>query len=318
MEFPLNNNNNIEEAFKVLEEYGGHVLQQMGKGGFGSCYRVFCDKYRQNFVCKITTDVNSFKRELNIFKKADHQNIVRCYHYVATQKYYYLILEDCTNGTILDKLKKDPLKHHDFISYASQLVNAVSFLHANEIIHFDIKPSNVFIDKYNILKLGDFGLSEEIKPGTICTSFRGTQNYSAPEVVNRRPYDPYKADIFSLGVTLYVMMTAKHPFPIYADYKEYLYTGEVKLSQSYPADITNMIARCLSLSPTDRPSIQEIEAFFNKLNMTYGKTLLRANKTGSKSTPRIICPLVAHHKSIPHTISMLTINKSSNLKNTSL
>ena len=317
----------IREAFDVLEDNGYKVVEKMGKGGFGSCYRVKNMKnknYEQTFVCKVTNDRESFERELSILKCVDNANIVRCYDYFEDtkyNKYYYLILEDCAHGNLLQRIKKQgPLSYRQFVTFSYQLVRAVSFLHQNNVCHFDIKPSNIFLTEYDTIKLGDFGLSTVCKPGEEVKTYRGTQNFTAPEVFEKIPYDPFKADIYSLGVTLYTMLSAQLPFKQYSDFKHYLNTGEVQLSSQYPKEVTDFIRDCIALAPSSRPSIQEIVKFFDDLAHPNAFGMSLANSTSllhiKSGSPRIICPLLKQKIAVKHNISMRSLNNliNSNLK----
>ena len=291
---------NLEEAFKALEKHGYVLKEQMSKGGFGSCYRVMSIKYKETFVCKITTDVKSFIREVSILRKADHPNIVRCYDYFQEGHYYVIIMEDCENGNMLNNITKNgPLMCKQFVTFANQLSDALSFLHHHHIVHFDIKPANIFLDKYNRVKLGDFGLSEEFKPGIKCLTFRGTQSYAAPEVIRRIPYDPYKADIYSLGLTLYFFITGKHVFKSYHSIQSFMETGEIELSPSLPKILSDFLAECMSLAPSSRPDIDDVKKYFMQRTQENFSFLLTSKSYSMlRAMPRIICPLVAHRSRI--------------------
>ena len=294
----------IDEAIAVLEANGYQLLEQMGKGGFGSCYRVKSMKYNQTFVCKISNDEQSYRRELNVLKKADYVHIVRCYDFFDNSKYYFLILEDCVNGTVYQKLKREGrLPMSTFVLYARQLVMALAVLHSNNIAHLDIKPSNIFLDAYNRVKLGDFGLSDQFDPKTPCKQFRGTRDFIAPEIVLKYPFIPFKADIYSLGVTFYMLLTGRHLFSSYKSFKYYLKTGDVDLSSSrLPENIVEFIERCVAFDANKRPSINEIIQFLDSINNGLKKVgshcIIRApmslsdHHTHSYTPPKIMKPLV--------------------------
>ena len=310
---------NINEAIEVLEMNGYKVITKMGKGGFGKCYRVKNMKnknYETTFVCKITNDKGSFERELNILKCADNVNIVRCYDYFEDSyfhKYYYLILEDCSHGNLLERIKhRGKLGYQNFVSYGFQLSQALAFLHNHCVCHFDIKPSNVFLTEYDTIKLGDFGLSQMCEPGKLVNYYEGTKYFTAPEVLDRKSYDPFKADIYSLGVTLYCMISGKLPFSDYDDFEDFLKSGEVELYQEFSQEITNFLRKCISLAPSSRPTIQEVLKFFETIAtpspLSNGIPLIGSSSVLNmrEMSPRIICPL-EKHKHVLHNVSMTNL-----------
>ena len=313
----------LDEAFRGLEKNGYKVMNQMGKGGFGSCYRVKNMKnknYEQTFVCKMTNDQSSFERELTILKRADNVNIVRCYdyfEYTMTQhhKYFYLILEDCTEGNIYQRIKKfGTLSFKRFMAYGSQLIHAVSFLHEHNICHFDIKPNNIFLTEYNTVKLGDFGLSSICQPGQLIFTCRGSKPFMAPEMIYKKPCDPFKTDIYSLGVTLYFMLTDIVLFKDMKEIEDYVSTGEVKLSSEYPEKIIQLIQSCMSIFPDKRPDIKYIENYFdtllfesfqnNSISLSHSLTNIHISK------PKLVCPVLAKQPNVWHSMSMSRISKA--------
>ncbi len=93
-----------------------------------------------------------------------------------------------------------------------QMVNVIEFLHANNIVHRDIKLKNMLMTSNNTVQLIDFGFSKKLFDGEIMEDFCGTPNYISPEIVNRKNYYPKAADIWALGVVLYKLFTGKLPF----------------------------------------------------------------------------------------------------------
>ena len=129
--------------------------------------------------------------------------------YSSNDKDYwiYLVMEHCPNGSLDDRLRASPIKEELAAKYMSNIVKGLSFCHGNNILHRDIKPENIMIGSDDEVKLIDFGLSLFVQNCDYnklgCT---GSPYFMAPEVVSRKKYGK-KADIWSLGVSLYVLLS---------------------------------------------------------------------------------------------------------------
>ena len=119
---------------------------------------------------------------------------------------FYIIMEFCENGD-LDKAieKKSFIKEKDKLAY--QIINAVHSCYKNNIVHRDLKPLNIFLDKDLNVKLGDFGLSDNFKYDEKDSSTAGTKRYMCYEKIQEKKHNPFKADLYSLGVILYELYT---------------------------------------------------------------------------------------------------------------
>ena len=118
----------------------------------------------------------------------------------------YIFLEYCNWGSLQDLVdRKGPIKPPLLDLYYFQILNALSYCHEKNIAHRDIKPSNILLDSYGRIKLADFGLSRKLEKGEIIHSYGGSRQYMPPEVICRNQVDPFLANIWSLGITFYVM-----------------------------------------------------------------------------------------------------------------
>ncbi|OHT10614.1 hypothetical protein TRFO_20022 [Tritrichomonas foetus] len=225
----------------------------------------------------------SFNSELNALIKIIHPNIISVFDHFVDEKNrcLFLILEYCSNGTIEDMLKKSGVIRPPYLySLCYQIVNALKFCEDLGLAHRDIKPSNVFIDKYGRVKLADFGLSFQMKSddqkgdNAICNRFTGSLPYMPPEILNLQPFDPFKADIWSLGVTFYYMAIGNIPFlgKNILQLKELVQSADFSLQQDCHAinsfnimnkneediEFIKMIKNMLRVNPKERMSLDDI------------------------------------------------------------
>ncbi|XP_042432300.1 CBL-interacting protein kinase 23-like isoform X2 [Zingiber officinale] len=160
--------------------------------------------------------VGQIKREISTMKLIRHPNVIRMYEVMASKTKIYIVMEFVTGGELFDKIARNgKLKEDEARKYFQQLINAVDYCHSKGVFHRDLKPENLLLDANGTLKITDFGLSalpqqvhEDGKLYTTC----GTPNYVAPEVVKHKGYDGAKADLWSCGVILYILMAGFLPF----------------------------------------------------------------------------------------------------------
>ena len=210
---------------KIQDYY--EVISQIGKGAKGKVYEVRNKKTKDIRACKSLpksnikeSDLQKFRREINILMKTDHPNIIKLYEVFETNKYLYLIMEKCNGGELFDNI----INHISCGSMYSekiaanlflQIMSAVDYCHKNEICHRDLKPENIlFLNKgnedYNPIKVIDFGLSQITSNKDKLSSPVGTAYYVSPEILNGE-YNQ-KCDIWSAGIILCILLTGEPPF----------------------------------------------------------------------------------------------------------
>ena len=150
--------------------------------------------------------------EINIHSKLAHENIIKLYNIHEDNENIEIIMEYAENGNLYELIsnEKGGLSESKAFDYFIQVVNAVYYLHNNNIIHRDIKPENILIGNDNKIKLCDFGWAKELTLENRST-FCGTVEYMAPEIVGSENYD-YSVDIWSLGILLYELLYGHSPF----------------------------------------------------------------------------------------------------------
>jgi calcium-dependent protein kinase len=144
-------------------------LNCVGQGGFGKVYKALykeTDQFRAIKVMKKSqaNTVKSFQIEVSIFKKLDHPNIIKLYEMWEDKSYYFLVMDFCEGGDLLDRIdEKQGLDAGQAAHYLKQVLGALAYLHSNNICHRDIKPENfLLVKKEDVtqIKMIDFGLAK--------------------------------------------------------------------------------------------------------------------------------------------------------------
>ena len=217
------------ENYKYLPEYDlsnftkefeGIIPIELGFGSFGRVYLVTHKITKKKYALKVINknkliqaygNCKLIYNEIEIHSKLNHRNIIRLYTKKETEDEIQILLEYAENGNLFNLIQKEKgLDESKAFSYFIQVVNAVYFLHQNNIIHRDIKPENILFGENNLLKLCDFGWAKEINVNNRST-FCGTMEYMAPEIVGSENYD-FSVDIWSLGILLYELIMGHSPF----------------------------------------------------------------------------------------------------------
>ena len=247
-----------------LEKNGLIIQESIGKGGFASCFRVKSTKYGQTFVCKVAPRDQSLGVELEVLRQADHTNIVKCYNYLTNATFAVLVLEDCVGGSLADYIDKNgPLKGVNLMRGVKEIFDSLEYLHKLQIAHLDLKPPNILIDIHGRLKLSDFGISRQFRESQMIQNLRGTKFFMAPEMFSQKMYDPFKADIWSLGITLFYMACGKHFAKTFDDILLFSTNKYFPFPPKTPQYITSLIRMCLKVNPAERASISQLKETLN-------------------------------------------------------
>uniref|UniRef100_A0A0E0FDX3 non-specific serine/threonine protein kinase n=1 Tax=Oryza meridionalis TaxID=40149 RepID=A0A0E0FDX3_9ORYZ len=207
-------------------------------------------------------------REVAAMRRLRHPHVLRLHEVLATRARIYLVMELATGGDLLSRLAALPrrrLPESAARRVFVQLVDALSYCHARGVAHRDVKPQNVLLDGDGNLKVSDFGLAA--LPDTLRDDGRlhtacGTPAYAAPEVLRRRAYDGAKADAWSCGVILFVLLAGHLPFDDsnIADMCRKAHRREYELPRWVSQPARRLVSRLLDPNPDTRVAVESLAA----------------------------------------------------------
>lgn len=147
------------------------------------------------------------QREISLMRILDHPYLLNLIDVYETETHLFLVLEYAEHGELYDYLAEmGSIGAQLALKFFRQMIYGLEFLHSHSICHRDLKPENVLLDSNNNVKIGDFGFARWMKTRTTDTSC-GSPHYAAPEVIQGIPYDGRAADVWSIGVVFYVLLT---------------------------------------------------------------------------------------------------------------
>ncbi|MBL8812812.1 MAG: serine/threonine protein kinase [Planctomycetaceae bacterium] len=213
----------LTSAFPQLE-----ILQLLGQGGMGAVFKVRQKELDRIAALKVLPGemaadagfTERFLREARLLASLSHPHIVTVYEFGQRQGIYFLLMEFVDGVTLRQALQAEPIRKlnpRDALAIVGQLCDALQFAHDEGVVHRDIKPENILIDKRGRVKIADFGLARLLgQSPTMPTLTRthqlmGTPAYMAPEQIEGQPSIDHRADIYSMGVVFYELLTGELP-----------------------------------------------------------------------------------------------------------
>ncbi len=196
------------------------ILEQIGSGGMSVVYKAKCHKLNRLVAIKVLKEefcndsnfVSKFKMEAQSAAGLSHPNIVSVYDVIDEGKLHYIVMELIEGITLKSYIKKKGrLEVKETIGIAIQVAQGIAAAHEQHIIHRDIKPQNMIISKDGKVKVADFGIARAVSAQTMTSSAMGSVHYISPEQA-RGGFSDERSDIYSLGVTMYEMVTGRVPF----------------------------------------------------------------------------------------------------------
>lgn len=276
---------------KSVENY--RIVSVLGKGGMGIVYKAYDTKLDRYVAIKLLNStvidkerfIERFKREAKNQAKLSHPNIVTVYGFIEYSNLLGIVME-YVEGESLEKVidRQGRLNLFDVIYILKQLLQGIGYAHSKGFIHRDIKPSNIILNKEGVTKIMDFGISKSLYDNdmTKTGSKIGTVYYMSPEQIKGKDITN-RSDIYSIGCTIYEMITGTPPFDFTSEYEimeSHLKKTAPKLSEKIPgipAELEKVIAKALQKDPNQRYSsceemlaeVQHLDKLISKIHTSY-------------------------------------------------
>jgi serine/threonine protein kinase/tetratricopeptide (TPR) repeat protein len=244
------------------------IIEELGKGGMGEVYKVLDKEVNAKIALKlikpeIAADkktIERFRNELKTARDISHKNICRMYDLNKEENSYYITMEYVEGQDLKGLIRQSrQLTVGTTISIAKQVCDGLAEAHRLDVVHRDLKPQNIMIDKEGNARIMDFGIARSLKAKGITGSgvMIGTPEYMSPEQVEGKEVDQ-RSDIYSLGVILYEMVTGKvpfegdTPFTIGVKHKSEAPKDPREFNVQLPEDLSRVILRCMEKDKKER------------------------------------------------------------------
>lgn len=272
--------------FQAFKSRGYLLGRPIAKGAFATVIRA---KYYEprtgdglqkslDLACKIIDESKSkdfefltkfLPRELQILARIEHPNIIQTHSIMRRGSRVFIFMRLAELGDLLSYIQRHgALAEERSRFWFYQMVDAIQYLHQMDIAHRDLKCENILISKNMNIKLSDFGFArhckDKIGSSILSSTFCGSAAYAAPEIVGNKPYQPKAADLWSLGVVLFIMLNGTMPFDERNLKKlercqvgrQYCFRPEVRKAISF--DAVRIVYNLLDPNPVDRINIDEV------------------------------------------------------------
>ncbi|WP_026526843.1 Stk1 family PASTA domain-containing Ser/Thr kinase [Butyrivibrio sp. VCD2006] len=242
------------------------ILEKIGTGGMSDVYRAKDHKLNRPVAVKVLKQefsendnfVSKFRVEAQAAAGLMHPNIVNVYDVGDENGIHYIVME-LVDGITLKRYieKKSRLSVKEAVSIAIQVAMGLEAAHNNHIIHRDIKPQNIIISKEGKVKVTDFGIAKAATSNTITSNVMGSVHYTSPEQA-RGGYSDAKSDVYSLGITLFEMLTGRLPFngdttvAIAIKHIQEELPSPAEFSDEIPISVEKIVMKCCQKSPDRR------------------------------------------------------------------
>jgi len=255
------------------------TLAKVGKGGFGSVHQVVFKETNEVLAMKSlkkkhlieTNSVDNTMAEKDILRKIRHPFVVRLHYAFQSDSKLHLVMDYVNGGHLLHHMHREAMfSESQARFYIAQVILALEHLHSLDIIHRDLKPENCLLDRAGHCVLTDFGFAKEnVSSPDSCSSFCGTLEYMAPEVVKKNKYGK-AADWWSAGILLYDMLVGHPPFQHKNDntlYKKIL-SDKLRMPNFLTRECQSLIRGLIHREIKCRLTVKQIKAhpFFKGLD----------------------------------------------------
>jgi len=265
---------------QILPEVTGNITdiyairKVLGKGQFGTTRLATHIASGRDCACKTINkkkltskdDIEDVRREISIMKNLDHGNIVKLFEVYEDRDHVHLVMELCSGGELFDRIvERGFYSEKDAANAMRMMCLVIEHCHQRGVMHRDLKPENFLLasgDDQAAIKATDFGLSVYFKQGEHFRDIVGSAYYVAPEVLRKR-YGP-EADVWSLGVILYILLCGIPPF--WGDTEQQIFDSVLKgkldfQSKPWPSvsePAKALVKKMLTMDPTKRATIKDV------------------------------------------------------------
>lgn len=260
----------MEEVRSTL--FGKYEMGRMlGKGTFAKVYHAKQMGSGESVAIKVISKdyvkkegmMEQIKREISVMRLVRHPNVVELKEVMATKTKIFFVMEYVRGGELFAKVAKGKLKEDQSRKYFQQLISAIDFCHSRGVSHRDLKPENLLLDENEDLKVSDFGLSalpDQLWNDGLLHTQCGTPAYVAPEVLRKKGYDGAKADMWSCGVVLFVLLAGFLPFQEENLMKMYrkVFKAEYQFPPWFSSESRRLISKLLVVDPQRRITVPAI------------------------------------------------------------
>ena len=291
----------IKIGMLIADRY--EILEKVGTGGMADVYKSKDHTLNRYVAVKILKQefsenanfVSKFRVEAQAAAGLMHPNIVNVYDVGEEKGIYYIVMELVDGITLKNYIgKKGYLGYKEAVTIALQVSMGLEAAHRNHIIHRDIKPQNIIISREGKVKVTDFGIAKAATSDTITSNVMGSVHYTSPEQA-RGGFSDEKSDVYSLGVTLYEMLTGEVPFDgestvaIAIRHIQEPMPSPKKLNKDIPYSVEQIVLKCCEKSPDRRyQNMQELASDLKKaISDPDGDFVKRYNPNDLSSTRMI-------------------------------
>ncbi len=208
----------FEQGMIIQNRY--EIIEEVGSGGMSVVYKAKCHVLNRFVAIKVLKPefsddksfVSKFRIEAQSAAGLSHPNIVNVFDVGEENGYYYIVMELVEGITLKEYIQQNGrLPYQTALDFIMQICAGIEVAHEHHTIHRDIKPQNIIVSRNGTLKVTDFGIAKAATSNTIASSAMGSVHYISPEQA-RGGYSDERSDIYSLGITLYEMLTGRVPF----------------------------------------------------------------------------------------------------------
>jgi serine/threonine protein kinase/tetratricopeptide (TPR) repeat protein len=280
------------------------IIEELGKGGMGKVYKVWDTEVREKVALKLLNPLTAgdektierFRNELKLARQIAHRNVCRMYHLAREDETYYITMECVAGEDLKSSIRRmGPLSIGKAISIAQQVCRGLSEAHRLGVIHRDLKPHNIMVDREGNARIMDFGIARSLRTKGITDTgvVVGTPEYMSPEQVEGKQVDQ-RSDIYSLGAILFEMITGKVPFDgdtplsIAVKHTTTASPDPRELNHQIPEELSRVILRCMEKDKRARyQSAQDLLARLTQVEQGISTAILGEPRAESKASREI-------------------------------